>query len=97
MENSEKLYYIAPDDAIFEEMKKCAIKVWGKYSDEFGYRSSKVKRIENLENIRDNFMYIFAMFDIRNQLEILKIASEELQEEIHARLSLHESNYLFNL
>jgi hypothetical protein len=63
-------YYTAPSEEIFQEIKEKSIEIWGNYSDEFGYRSEKISRIEGINNIKDNAMYIVAMFDNINQ-EIL--------------------------
>lgn len=62
-----KLYYTLPSDAGFENMKAAAILIWKQYDDQYGYATEKISRIENMKNIGDNFMYIFAMFDMDNQ------------------------------
>lgn len=83
---SQELYYTAPSDEIFAEMQECAREVWGKYSDEYGYRSEKIEMVDNVRNIQDNFMYIFAMFDHINQLELFAMASPQLRGAIIDRL-----------
>jgi len=65
-----KLYYIAPSDELFEEVKREAIKLWLEIdtdNDKFGYATEKINRIKDIQNVSDNFMYIVAMFDINNQ------------------------------
>jgi hypothetical protein len=48
-------------------MKKASISVWEEYDNTYGYVDEKVGRIKNIENIRDNFMFMFSMFDTNNQ------------------------------
>lgn len=58
----------APSKQIFDEMKAAAIAVWTEnYSDEFGYVTEKTDRINSINNIEDNAMVFFRMFDWVNQ------------------------------
>jgi hypothetical protein len=66
----EQFYYIATPDEVFEDVKSASIKLWRTYSDEFGYASEKVERIENIKNVRDNTCYMIAMFDSNNQAKL---------------------------
>ena len=70
-------YYTAPSDEVFKDIKQGAIKIWKTYSDEFGYQSEKVDAIKDLENVRDNYAYIVAMFDYSNQQKLLDEVSRE--------------------
>lgn len=57
-----------PSQQIFDEMKAAATAVWTEnYSDEFGYVTEKLDRINGLNNIQDNAMVFFRMFDWINQ------------------------------
>ena len=83
---SERLYYTAPSEQYFEEVKVAAIKVWNQYDDTFGYASEKTKRISNIQNVSDNFMYIVAMFDYPNQRKLANLLSDETRKEIRDRM-----------
>lgn len=61
----------APDDQVFEAMREQARLVWGKYDDEFGYRSEKLAQLDRLTNVKDNWWTIWGMFDHTNQHELL--------------------------
>ena len=82
----QELYYIPPEDKIFNEVKEEAIKIWGSYDDTYGYASEKIGRIKDIENIKDNFMYIVAMFDSNNQNKLMQNISFEAQQAIKERL-----------
>jgi hypothetical protein len=90
MENN--LYYEAPSDAIFEEVKATAMQLWETYDDSYGYATGKKPRIE-IENVEDNLMYIVAMFDDTNQLKLSAKLSPEANEAIHARIIAGGGNY----
>lgn len=81
-----KLYYTAPTDEIFQEVKQASIKVWNKYDDSFGYRTEKIESISKLKNVRGNFMYMVAMFDIHNQRELSSYLTDEAKKEIRDRM-----------
>lgn len=68
---SQELYYQAPSQAMFDEIKKEAIKIWQTYDDTYGYASEKVDRIKDLTNVKDNYMYMVAMFDDTNKLKLM--------------------------
>ena len=80
------LYYVAPPDTIFNEVKTQAIRIWESYDNTYGYVDEKVSRIKHLTNIKDNFMYLVAMFDSKNQLKLSRNISTEANEEIKTRL-----------
>lgn len=71
-----QLYYTAPPDSHFKDLKEQALKLWKSFNSHKSYIDEKVGRIENLENKQDNFMYIFSMFDPGRQ----KALMEELKE-----------------
>lgn len=83
----ENLYYKAPSDAAFDEMKKAAIEVWGQYADSpGGYMDEKVARIKDIQNVSDNFMYILAMFDQDNQRKVIALLSEPTKDAVRERM-----------
>lgn len=81
----EKLYYVAPSDHLFKEMKKKAVAVW-MLMDDPCEANENIDRIRGMQNIRDNFMTILAMFDDQNQRTLLKFASPELKQAIQERI-----------
>lgn len=83
---STELYYIAPSDEIFNDIKTNAIKIWSGYDDEFGYASEKIDRIKDIENVDDNYMYMVAMFDDNNQAKLYALLKpESLDRVLEAR------------
>jgi len=85
METINNLYYQAPTQRVFDEVQREAIKIWNTYSDEYGYRSEKVARVEDLHNVSDNVMYIVAMFDHMNQRKLAQNLSHEARDAIRER------------
>ena len=83
---NEKHYYEAPSDEIFTEVKVQAIMLWRSYDDTHGYATEKISRVNELDNIKDNFMTIFAMFDDKNQRLLANVLSPEAKEAIRSRL-----------
>lgn len=81
-----KLYYTPPSNEIFEEIKAEAIKIWQGYDNEYGYATDKVARIKDIKNIKDNAMYIVAMFDSENQKRLAENLSEIARKEIRNRM-----------
>lgn len=59
--------YEAPSDEVFNDIKQAAISIWNTYDDTYGYASEKVNRVEAINNVRDNWGFIIAMFDSSNQ------------------------------
>jgi 4-hydroxy-3-methylbut-2-enyl diphosphate reductase IspH len=80
------LYYKAPTDEVFAEVKAKAIEIWKTYDDTYGYATEKVDRIKDLQNIRDNFMFMVAMFDSENQTRLANLLSEEARQAISDRM-----------
>jgi hypothetical protein len=70
---SVDLYYTAPTQEIFNDIKENAIKIWKTYDDQFGYASEKINSIKDIENVKDNYMYMVAMFDSSNQVSLLSM------------------------
>jgi hypothetical protein len=69
-----------PSQQIFDEMKAAAAAVWSEnYSDEFGYVTEKLDRINGINNIQDNAMVFFRMFDWNNQYKMMsKLSSDAI-------------------
>ncbi len=84
--NDSKLYYTPPSDECFEDLKKSAISLWSTMGDEPSYSKEKIGRIKDIANIKDNFMYMFAMFDINNQRKVGASIRDETREAINERL-----------
>ncbi len=80
------LYYTAPTDEQFEELKAMAIEIWSGYDNKHGYVDEKVARIKDIGNIRDNFMYMVAMFDSQNQAKLAGKLSDETKKAVRERL-----------
>lgn len=74
---TQEEYYTAPDQEIFDDIKKCAIEVWQTMDNTYGYVDEKVDRIKDIENIKDNAWYMVAMFDQDNQRKLYALAKPE--------------------
>lgn len=83
---SQSLYYTAPSNEIFEEMKQACISIWNEKDDSYGYATEKKNRIKDLQNIDDNFMYMPAMFDAINMEKLRCRLSQATLKEFLARL-----------
>jgi len=70
-------YYTAPTDEIFNDIKQGAIKIWKTYDDTYGYATEKIGNIIDLNNVRDNYAYIVAMFDYSNQFKLVQIVDRK--------------------
>ena len=68
---SPEEYYTAPAQEIFDDVKQGAIALWQTYDDTYGYATDKVKRIKDIENVKDNTGYMVAMFDAENQQRLI--------------------------
>lgn len=79
-------YYEAPSDEAFEEMKRLSMELWQTYDNTYGYADGKIKRIKDLDNIQDNFMYMFVMFDHPNQCKIISKMSPTTREKVRSRM-----------
>jgi len=81
-----QLYYTAPNDQVFEEVKSKAIEIWATYDNTYGYVDEKVGRIKGMKNVRDNLMFIVGMFDPENQRRLANMLSERARKTIADRL-----------
>lgn len=80
-----KLYYTAPSDEIFNEVKEKAERVWKSLDSHPSYLAEKLGRID-IKNVEDNMMYIVGMFDIDNQFNLRLLLSSEAVKAIADRL-----------
>ena len=81
-----KLYYTAPTDKQFNELKEKAIEIWSVMGDEPSYSQEKIGRIKDIRNVQDNFMYMVAMFDQNNQAKLANKLSEETRKAVRERM-----------
>lgn len=91
MDQSIELYYTPPREKEFDDLKICAMCIWNTYDNTHGYVDEKNNKLKDLKNIKDNFMYIFAMFDINNQRLVLTLVESKTKKEVLKRLP---SDYL---
>ena len=78
----KKLYYIAPVDSIFGEVRSEAIKIWNQYDN----HEAHIEHLKEMQNIKDNMMYILAEFDEENQEILFNRMSDETQIAISDRV-----------
>lgn len=81
----DSLYYQAPEDKVFNEVKEVSMNIWGSYDDTYGYASEKIDRIKDLPNYKDNLMYMVSMFDSDNQRKLSLSLSKESKKAIRDR------------
>lgn len=81
-----RLYYTAPSDELFEENKAACIQVWKEVSRDRFYMEEKVKSVEKMTNIGDNFMTMVAFFDQKNQFRLADKLSPECRTAIRERM-----------
>lgn len=84
-----ELYYTAPTDEAFEEVKIAAMSLWlTRYPADKNpfYAEEKVARIKDIQNVKDNMMYIIAMFDSENQTILANVLSMPTREAIRDRM-----------
>jgi hypothetical protein len=77
-----KIMFETPTQEIFDEMKIIATEIWNTYSDEHGYRTEKLNYINSFENIEDNAMIFFRMFDWNNQQIFISKSTNDIVEYI---------------
>lgn len=90
----KELYYTAPSQEIFDEVRKEAINIWVDLNPRFHHE--KTDYLKKLENIRDNFMVIVAMFDCNNQRTLAIKISAEARKAISDRMRDAEYPDLYN-
>jgi hypothetical protein len=71
-----------PSIEIFNEMRAAATQIWNTYDNQFGYVTEKLNRINSLENIQDNAMVFYRMFDWENQTKFRNLVSHQTLEYI---------------
>lgn len=84
-----QLYYTAPNDLVFEEVKKVSMELWKEVDsdhDKYGYATEKIDRIKDIKNVGDNLMYMVAMFDSGNQGLLASKLSEASKLAIRERM-----------
>jgi hypothetical protein len=96
MTGEDKLYYKTLSKEVFTEVKEAAIKIWRTYDNTFGYASAKIDRIKDLPNVRDNVMYIVAMFDHNNQVLLASMLSDNARKQIWLRMEDSVAGNYFN-
>lgn len=80
-------FYKTPEDAIFNDIKKQSIALWkARYSDEYGYVTEKIKRINEIKNYKDNWGSIFGMFDHQNQGLLMQTLQPETRTFLNNRI-----------
>jgi len=84
--NMSKLYYEAPTDEQFNELKSEAIKLWATMGDEPSYSKEKIDRIKDIKNVSDNFMYIVSMYDIFDQAKLASQLSDGTKKAVSDRI-----------
>jgi hypothetical protein len=67
-----------PTEEVFNEMKTIASKIWNTYDNTYGYVNEKLDRINSINNIQDNAMVFYRMFDHQNQNSFRCSASPEV-------------------
>ncbi len=80
---NQKLYYTPPSDEIFNEIKQAAMTTWRvMHDDEYGYVTEKIDRIKDLQNVKDNYMYMIAMFDLSGRKYLLSMLTPEARQRV---------------
>jgi hypothetical protein len=81
-----KLYYTAPSDEMFEEMRQSCLDQWATHDNTYGYVDEKTQRIKTITNIQDNFMYMLAMFDQNGQAAVISKLSAPTKTAVRERM-----------
>jgi hypothetical protein len=84
---STDLYYTAPSQEVFDEIKEVAISIWNTYDDTYGYASGKINSVKDIANVSDNWMYMCSMFDHINQAKLLSMVKPETAVLIREAMS----------
>lgn len=91
---SQEQYYVAPSQEIFDSIKRGAISLWKTFDDEFGYATGKVNRIAEIQNVKDNYAYMVAMFDNGNQHRLMEIVDRADARDLISSLIETNLSYL---
>ena len=67
-----------PSQEIYNEMKSIATSIWSSYDNTYGYVTDKLNYINSIDNIQDNAMVFYRMFDNSNQETFITKASNEV-------------------
>jgi hypothetical protein len=67
-----------PSQEIYNEMKSIATQIWETYDNQYGYVTDKLNYINSIDNIQDNAMVFYRMFDDNNQETFRTNASNEV-------------------
>jgi hypothetical protein len=78
-------YYTAPPQKVFDEIKAGAMVIWNEYGEP--YRTEKLDRIKDIQNVQDNAWFMVAMFDHINRGKLLSMVSTETAEMIRDAMS----------
>ena len=81
-----KLYYTAPSNEMFNELRARAMDIWKTYDNAYGYVDEKSEKLKDLANVQDNFMYMVAMFDMDNQRKLADSLSPETRQAVRERM-----------
>lgn len=74
-------YYEAPTHPVWQHIRVNALMVWADYLKDVinkEYVREKFYRILNMENVKDNYMTIIAMFDLPNQGKLWKLLDTDV-------------------
>ncbi len=69
--------HTTPSDAIFNEIKEAATKVWNTKDNTYGYVTEKLDRMKSITNVQDNVMFFYRAFDRGNQILMREHLSDE--------------------
>ncbi len=81
-----RLYYTAPRDQIFNEVKNACIETWKEVGSHPLYIKEKVDYVSQVNNISDNVMTIVALFDENNMQILAEKLGDEARQAIRARM-----------
>lgn len=80
------LYYTAPSDEVFAEIKQAAVDVWNTFDNTHGYVTEKLALVGAITNVRDNWMTLIALFDLPHQRMMLANLSHETYVQVAAAM-----------
>lgn len=83
-----------PTNAVFEDMRQAALKVWSKYDDTYGYQTEKTTQVNAVQNFADNWCTFVGMMDSTNQAEFMTYIELEETKDFLDEQSVHYSAIL---